>query len=357
MPRSIYRNQITDEKHWKKVNKNNVQLMERFLKNKNNICSDLTVKGYESDCKIFFTWNYLYNNNKNFYEIKKIEFSDYFSFGTEELKWSPNRYSRMRSCLSSLSDFVERFYGEEQEYKNFRNIINKVIDKVQKAPKHEKTVLSEEQVNNLLNYLSKTLNKPQEACLLALAIGCGARVSELLRINISLIDENNLAFDDLFIETSKEIKTKGHGKAGKPLYKYIIKDVFVPYYHVWLEERKKIMKKNNKEHDFLFIKSNGEPAKVSTIRSWITKWEEFLQTPFYPHCLRHYIVTYLSRLGLSSDFIISIMGWSSAEMYKTYCDLTAKEKKWKDLGKLKNALDNNTTLNEEENKDSEKVDN
>jgi integrase len=336
MPRKIYRNQITNDNHWDKVSQKNKLLMERFLKNKNNTCADSSIKNYESDCKIFFTWNLLHNENKYFPEIKKIEFSDFFSFGMSDLKWSPSRYSRVRSCLSSFSDFFERFYGEE--FKDFRNVINKVIDKVPKVPKHEKTILSEEQVNNLLNYLANEIKRPQEACLLALAIGCGARVSELLRINVSLIDENNLAFDDIFIETLKEIKTKGRGKSGKPLYKYIIKDIFTPYYHLWLEERKKIMEKNNKNHDYLFIKSNGEPAKVSTIRSWIMKWEEFLGVPFYPHCLRHYIVTYLSRLGLSSDFIIAIMGWSSGDMYKIYCDLTAKEKKWKDLGKLKDAL-------------------
>jgi len=313
--------------------------MQRFLKDKNNKCSDLTINGYDSDLRIFFTWNLLYNENKVFQEIKKIEFADFFSFGTIELQWSSSRFERLRSCLSSLSDFFEKFYGED--YPKFRNVILKVIDKVPKSAKHEKTILSEKQVNDLLNYLSKEINRPQEACLLALAIGCGARVSELLRINISLIDENNLAFDDIFIETLKEIKTKGQGKKGKPLYKYIIKDIFIPYYNVWLEEREKIMKRNSKEHDYLFVKSNGEPAKVSTIRSWITKWENFLGLPFYPHCLRHYITTYLTRLGLSSDFIIEIMGWGSSEMYHIYNDLTAKERKWKDLDKLKDALSKN----------------
>ena len=336
MPRKIYRNTITSPELWEKVNPKNITLMQRFLKDKNNRCSDGTIDGYDSDLRIFLTWNLLYNDNKLFQDIKKIEFADFFSFGTIELQWSPSRFGRLRSCLSSLSDFFEKFYGED--YPSFRNVILKVIEKVPKGAKHEKTILSEKQVNDLLNYLSKEIKRPQEACLLALAIGCGARVSELLRINISLIDENNLAFDDIFIETLKEITTKGRGKKGKPLYKYIIKDIFIPYYNIWLEERKKIMDKHNKEHDYLFIKSTGEPAKVSTIRSWIIKWENFLNIPFYPHCLRHYITTYLTRLGLSSDFIIEIMGWGSSEMYNIYNDLTAKERKWKDLDKLKDAL-------------------
>ena len=107
------------------------------------------------------------------------------------------------------------------------------------------------------------------------------------------------------------------------------------------------MDRHGKEHDFLFVKSTGEPARVSTIRSWILKWEKFLGVPFYPHCLRHYITTYLTKLGLSSDFIIEIMGWGSSEMYNIYNDLTAKERKWKDLDKLKNALskDDNVEIN------------
>ena len=344
IPRKIYRQTITSPELWDKVNPKNISLMQRFLKEKNTRCSNLTVEGYDSDLRIFFTWNLIYNENKYFPEIKKIEFADFFNYGAGELQWSSSRFSRLRSVLSGISDYFEKFYGED--YKDFRNVILKVIESMPRSPKHKKTILSEQQVNDLLNYLSKEISKPQEACLLALAIGCGARVSELLRIDISIIDENNLAFDDIFIETSEQIKTKGFGKQGKPLYKYIIKDAFLPYYHIWLEERKKIMDKAGKEHDYLFVKSNGEPAKVSTIRSWIIKWEQFLGVPFYPHCLRHYITTYLTRLGLSSDFIIEIMGWSTAEMYKTYNDLTAKERKWKDLGKLQEALDKNKIVEE-----------
>ncbi|MNW58155.1 Phage integrase family protein [compost metagenome] len=98
------------------------------------------------------------------------------------------------------------------------------------------------------------------------------------------------------------------------------------------------MQKNNKEHDFLFIKSDGEPAEVGTVRSWSTKWEKFLETPFYFHSLRHYLVTNLTRIGLESDFIIELMGWTSADMYRIYNDLTAKDRKWKSLGKLKSHI-------------------
>lgn len=337
MPRRTYKKQITSPELIAQFNSENVKLVQRFLKHKNTSCSDGTITGYESDLNIFFTWNLLYNDNKLFVDLKKIELADYFSYGVEELQWSSNRFSRIRSALSSLSEFIERYYDEV--YPDFRNIVLKAIDLLPKTPVREKTVLSEEQVNSLLDYLKNTLKRPQEACLLALGISSGARVSELLRFKTSIIDENYTAFDDIFLETLKPIKTKGFTKIGKPLVKYLIKDIFLPYYNDWLIEREKIMTKYNKEHDSIFIKRNGEPATLHTIRGWIEKWEEFLGIPFYFHCLRHYTVTHLTRLGLDSDFIIEIMGWSSSEMYKVYNDLTAKERKWKGLDKLKDHLE------------------
>lgn len=204
-----------------------------------------------------------------------------------------------------------------------------------KNPTREKTILSEEQVNGLLNHLKNELNRPQEACLLALTIGSGARVSELLRFTTDIIDETNTAFEDVFLETTRKIKTKGRGKTGKIMEKYIIKDVFLPYYSAWLIEREKIMQKYGEDHNSIFIRRDGKPATVDTARGWFEKWERYLEVPFYPHCLRHYITTHLTRLGLDSDLIVEIMGWSSADMYKICNDLSVKEIKWKNLDKLK----------------------
>lgn len=344
IPRQTYKKQITSPELTAQFNPENVELVKRFLKYKNTSRSDGTITGYTSDLNIFFTWNLLENKNKLFVDLEKLELADYFGYGVEELHWSANRFSRCRSALSSLSEFIERFY--DKQFPQFRNIVLKAVDLMAKSPVREKTILSEEQVDSLLSYLKNDLNRPNEACLLALGICSGARVSELLRFKTTIIDENNSAFDDLFLETLKPIKTKGFSKQGKPLVKYIIKDIFLPYYNDWLLEREKIMNKYNREHDSIFITRDGKPATLHTIRGWIEKWEEFLGVPFYFHCLRHYTVTHLTRLGLESDFIIEIMGWSSSEMYRIYNDLTAKDRKWKGLEKLKNHLDDKDKVEE-----------
>ena len=345
LARKTYKKVITSEELISQINPKNVKLVERFLKNFNTKRSDESVKVYRSNFNIFFCWNVKYNDNIEFVNLKKSQLLDFFDFAVSELKWSPNRYAQMWSSLSSLSNFIENILDDE--YPDFRNIVKK-IEKLPKNTVREKTILTEDQVNNLMNWLEEK-GLYQEACLFALAISSGARISELFRFDIDLLDENNTAFDDLFLETKKEIKTKGAGKIGAMKYKYIIKDIFMPRYNKWLDIRNKILEEKKISHNSLFIKRDGTPACSDTARSWMRKWEKYLKEEeptniehkdvhLYPHCLRHYIVTYLSRIGLESDFIIEIMGWKSADMYAIYNDMTAKEKNWKSLGKLKDTL-------------------
>ena len=54
--------------------------------------------------------------------------------------------------------------------------------------------------------------------------------------------------------------------------------------------------------------------------------------------MRHYLCTYLSRVGLEQELIVDLFGWSSSDMYKIYNDLSSKDKKWKGLDKLKTAI-------------------
>lgn len=340
MPRKTFRNKITDPEVIKKVNPINTKLQKQFLREKDTRCATGTIVGYKSDLDMFMCWNVLHNENKLFTDIKKIEYADFFSFCVEDLKFSSNRFSRMRSALSSLSNFIVKFHDES--YPQFKNVILQVIESMPKVAVREKTILSEEQVDSLREFITEVLGSKQQLCLLMLLIASGVRISEAFRFTLPLIDENNLAFDDLFLETTKAIKTKGRTKTGSMTVKYLIKDLFIPAYHDWIEERAEILKEKGIEHDFLFIKATGEPADDDYARTWMAKWDTFLGVPFYPHCLRHYTVTYLTRLGLGSDFIIEVMGWKSGEMYKVYNDLTAKETKWKDLHKLKDHMDSKT---------------
>lgn len=336
MTRKTYKKITVSQELLDNINLENKKLIEQFLREKNTRSSDTTLKGYRSDLSIFFVWNLLNNDNKFFVDIKKLEFSEFFSYATSELQWGSARFSRMRSVLSSLSNFVEKYMDDD--YPNFRNVILKAIENMPKNAAREKTILKEEQINELFDYLDKN-EEYQIACWLALAIGSGSRFSELLRFTTDIIDVNNLAFNDIFIETSKPIKTKGRTKQGKMLTKYIIKDIFWARYQKWLEVRQQVLDKNGLEHNFVFIKNSGEPAQPAVVRGWVDKIEKILEISFYPHCLRHYTTTYLSRIGLPYNLIKDIFGWEGISMVEVYDDLTAKDKSWAELDEFKKILD------------------
>jgi len=308
--------------------------MENFLKEKSIRTSSKTIVVYRSNLNIFLVWNLLNNNNKKFIEIKKIEFSNFFSFASDEMKLGSARLNNIRSTLSSMSSFVEKFMDDELP--NFRNVILRVIDSAPKEVRREKTILTDEQIENLLTHLRNS-NK-QQACRLALAITSGARFTELLNFEVDLIDENRTAFGDLFLETTRQLKTKGRGHSGKLLYKYILRDKFLPYYKVWIEERSKILAEHNLTHKALFIKHDGKPATDVTVHSWIREFENFLKVPMYAHALRHYLTTLLSKKNIPYILIKEIFGWQDISMVSTYDDSSAKDRNYPELEALKGKL-------------------
>lgn len=336
--RKTFRKVITSEELDAQINPENIKLAERFLKNFATKRSPNSVVSYRSNLRIFFTWCLLECDNKFFVDIKKRDLLDFFDYAVTELQWSPNRFCQAHSCLSSFSAWIENFYDED--YPSFRNLLPK-IEKPVKENVREKTVLQKEDIDKLMKYFEDN-DMAQDACLLSLAISCGARVSELARFTIDLIDEENTVFDGLFLETTKEIQTKGRGVNGKALRKYILKDMFLPNYHKWLEIRKEIMDETDQEHDYIFVTKDGKPANSDRLRDWMSNWSEIVGQPCYPHNFRHYHISFLKKLEIEDDFIVYLTGWSEStghSMVTIYNDLTAKDRKWKNLDKLKAALE------------------
>lgn len=337
--RETYRKIITSEELIAQINPENVKLMERFLKNFATKRSPKSVVVYRSNLNIFFVWNLLENSNKPFAKIRKLEMLDFFDYALSELRWSPNRFHQCHSSLSSFSDWIENYYDEVEGYENFRNIVKKV-EKPSKEAVREKTVLKEDDIDKIFEVLESE-NRTQEQCLLALAISCGARVSELAQFTTSLIDEENTVFEGLFLETTEKIRTKGSGVNGKMLKKYILKDMFLPYYHKWLEEREKILKETEQDHDFIFITKDGKLANADRLRDWISTWGEIVNQPSYPHMYRHYQISLLKRLEIDDDLIVYLTGWAEGSghtMISIYNDNELTETQFACLSNLKNFL-------------------
>lgn len=268
--------------------------------------------------KVFFCWNYNENEDKFFIELKKRDFVRYIGY-LRGLGLSSNRVASLKSAISSLANCIEVL--DEDLYPNFRNLI-KSLEAVHKEPVREKTVLTDEQVEECLDKLLAQ-NQCQIACALALSFASGMRKAELTRMKVEFFDDAHLILNGKMYKTGI-IKTKGRGSNGKQIPKYVLKNKFQPYFDAWMKQREE----RGIESPWLFVtNSEGKfvQATVSQMNTYAEKIGALMNVPFYFHCMRHLWTTNMQKEGISDSAIAEIQSWNSLEMVKRYSDIPTEE--------------------------------
>lgn len=318
MGRSTKMNSITSAEKLTQVNPENTQLLRDFLDYLRSVQrSETTIHGYENDIQIAWVWCLENNGNKFFVDWTKRNIVSYQNWLLNSNSNSPARIRRLKASLSSLSNFIEGVLDDE--YPNFRNIINKVENPVNR-PVREKTVWDDEELDDLLEKLIETKNY-EKACFLALAMYSGRRKAELCRFKVSDFDDDKLVCDGALYK-SAPIKTKGRG-GGKMISCYTLAKKFKPYLDLWLERRAEL----GIQSDWLFPnqKDMTECVSISTINSWSNTFSRLSGKPAYIHSLRHYFTTSLAKAGIPDGVIQSIVSWESSDMVRVYKDIDADE--------------------------------
>jgi len=318
MGRSKVKNVMTTPEWLAKVNPYNMELMENYLEDISTTKADSTIKEYRCDLKIAFCWGLNNLNNKPFPEWKKRDIQKYQNHLINNCHLSPARVRRMESVISSLSNYIERMYDDE--HPDFRNVV-KVIEKPVIAPVIDKTVYSEEEIDDLLHKLTEK-KEYRKACLVALAAFSGRRKAELLRYKVSDFDDDKLICEGALYESSP-LKTKGRGKQGKVINCYTLAKNFKPYLDNWMNYRKE----KGIESEWLFC-NMIHPEKHITkhvVDPWYTELTELSGKPFYLHSLRHNFTTRLLRAGVPAQVVKDIIQWDSLEMVNNYNDMSKSE--------------------------------
>ncbi len=321
MSRTTVYNTITTPEKISQINSENAYLKNEFLEYLKSIDRSAgTIKQYASDLDIFFCWNLEFNNNKEFIKITKREFAKFQNHALNVWKWSSNRIRRVKSAISSLSNFIENIMDEEEGYEDYRSVIRKIESPVKEAAR-EKTVFEAEELQALLDHLVEK-KKYRQACMLALAIYSGRRKAELPRFKVSYFDQENVIFGSLY-KTPEKVTTKGRGSKGKLLNLYVLKKPFDPYLELWMKEREE----NGIESEWLFPLPDDptQHIKAESLDSWNDSFTKFLGKDFYWHSLRHFFTTSLSENNIPPSVIQDIVGWSSSDMVSLYTDTDADE--------------------------------
>lgn len=325
MGRTTVYNKISSPELLKQVLPENIELSNDFLDYLQSVDkAKSTIAQYKNDLNIFWCWNLQHNKNKEFIKITKREFSKFQNHALNEWMWSPKRTRRVKSVISSMSNYIENILDEEPEFEGYRAIIRKIESPINVAVR-KKTVFKKEELQKLLDHLVEN-EKYIQACVLSLAMNSGRRKAELPRFKVSYFDEENVKFGSLY-QTPEKVKTKGYSSKGKMIELFVFKKDFDKYLNLWLEERKRL----GITSEWLFPAKtndgwdNNKQLKIETLNSWADQFSTFLGKDFYWHSLRHFFTTECIRSNLPSSVVQKIIGWDSADMVTLYTDLSIEE--------------------------------
>lgn len=319
MGRKTRQNSITSPELLAQVNPENTALASDFIDYlKSTKKSQTTIAVYKNDLEIAFVWGLKFNNNKQFTDWTKREIVRFQNWLINDNGNGSARVRRIKATLSSLSNYIENILDDD--YPNFRNIINKIENPVAQTVR-EKTVLTDEQVETALRLLVERKDY-DKACMLALAACSGRRKAELVRFRVDDFKDENLVCDGALYKTSEPMKTKGRGE-GKFIYCYTLAKKFKPYLDMWMEERKR----RGIESEWLFPLSGDMTKQMDsdTLNSWARTIGSLINVDYYWHAMRHMFVTNLVRAGLPDGVIQEIVGWTSADMVRIYTDMDSEE--------------------------------
>lgn len=255
-----------------------------------------TVDSYKRDLIDFFT-----KEKKDYKDIKRNDITNYImKISKEKNPKTVNRH------IVSINNFFK--------YLCKINLIkeNPCDDIVGlKLPKTIPHVLSEEEINKLLDINCNNAFDYRNKAMLELMYSSGLRVSELLNLELNNIDiEMNIV--RCFGKGSKERIVPINDYATKALIEYI--DIY----------RKTLLK--NKTSNILFLNSRG--MKLSRqgfykILKTIAK-EKGIQKELSPHTIRHSVATHLIDHGADLRTVQVILGHENIETTQIYTHVSNK---------------------------------
>ena len=236
---------------------------------------------------------------KDFRVLNNKDIQNYIQNDLKDLNASS--VSRTISTLKSLYKYL-KINGQIKT--NPVSNIN-TPKKAQKLPK----VLSENEVNNLLDINLKTDFDYRNKAMLELMYSSGLRVSELINLTLNDIDTKN-AIVRVFGKGSKERVIPLDEYACEALDNYIL-------YH-----RYNLFKHG--ENNYLFLNNHGEKMTRQGFFKILQKLakEKNIKTSFSPHTLRHSFATHLLKHGADLRSIQELLGHSDISSTQIYTHIT-----------------------------------
>ena len=236
---------------------------------------------------------------KDFTKLEKKDIQKYIQNNLKDL--NPSSISR---TISTLKSFYKYLKINNQIKINPMQAISSP-KKAQKLPK----VLSEDEIENLLDINLKTDYDFRNKAMLELMYSSGLRVSELINLTLNDVDTKS-ALVKIFGKGSKERIIPLTEYACETLDNYIL-------YH-----RANLFKHG--ENNYLFLNNHGEKMTRQGFFKILKKLaqEKNIKTDFSPHTLRHSFATHLLKHGADLRSIQELLGHSDISSTQIYTHIT-----------------------------------
>ena len=275
--------------------------------------SPLTINKYQNTMQIFLSWNYEHNGDKLLTDFRNRDYTSYVAYVRGTLGSSPRRTNFHKTVLTNISAFIEKDY--EDAYPEYRNRARN-IDSLPSSETREKVIVSPDELVHMLDTLVR-MEKYQLACWLAILAYSGCRRSEGIQIKVEWLTEAYEVFPAPYtMYKTPPMRTKGRGKEGKVIPKYIFKDQVKPYLDLWLAERERL----GIQSEWLFVSPVLDKPNDSTATSFALAIRKIFNNGFHNHCMRHYFATMLRSMHFPDSIIQKIVRWNDAEMIDRYDD-------------------------------------
>lgn len=265
--------------------------------------SDLTVESYKTETKKYLT--FFKEKNIKINNIKNSDIKEYLSFIKDE--------DMSERSLAHNVSVIRTFY----KFLLIEKLIERNPTEFLELPKLKKslpTVLSNEEVETLLDIDLIDNFSYRNKAMLELMYSTGLRVSELVNLKL-----NNIDFDNCII------KTIGKGNKERIIP---INDYALYYLKTYINDyRGDMMKKN--VHDYIFVNNHGKEMTrqgffkiVKNIAS-----QKNIKTPISPHTLRHSFATHLLDYGADLRSIQEMLGHSNLSTTQIYTHVSSEHLK------------------------------
>lgn len=258
--------------------------------------SENTISSYKRDLNKTNTYI-----KKDFAKLNKKDIQNYI----QKISKSENASSVSR-CISTLKSFYK--FLELNKYTNKTPLTTITNPKtVKKLPK----ILSEEEIEKLLDINLKTDFDYRNKAMLELMYSSGLRVSEIINLNVNDIDLSN---------ASVRIFGKGSKERIIPLNDYAI-DALNNYI---LNHRRSLFKHG--ESNYLFLNNHGNKMTRQGFFKILKKIakEKGIKSELSPHTLRHSFATHLLKHGADLRSIQELLGHSDISTTQIYTHITSE---------------------------------